>query len=543
MLAAGCAVLIAGCTSYSSARKISSTAALASTAEQRQLVHSQESLRGRPLEQLGGYLDAADAARRHLLSHPDDVLRQSDYNFAVARAMEIVSLQGLAPWDKDVVCPSATGAPWRLRVVSPFREAKYHPSQFHFTPSDRYTFHGSLINKRVYQQGLGAPLVVSSRGIDYTKRDRFAQGRQLFYGLTAILQTEGRSARIELFDPLNADEVRLGRHTFPLGADFQGPMAMAMAQLRPRRWELVSMFKPEALEDTARLARMQPYDPRKIPVIFIHGLSNSPATWAPLAEFLRGDPTIRRNFQSWVFAYPTGSPYPLHAAALREQLAEMRRQHPEMKDVILVGHSQGGMIARLLVSDSGSTMWDAYFDRPINQLDFTPPTRRFLEEVLLFKPVPGIGRVVFVGASHRGSYRAVDFWGRLGRRIIGDPVSERRIFREAYAQARPEARMQGHGHLPNSIELLNPDSVYLTNLAKVPVHRGVPFHSLMGDRGKGGFLDRTQPQMSDGIVPYWSSHLPGARSERIVPSGHWVHLHPLGMVEINRILLEHLQRR
>jgi hypothetical protein len=68
----------------------------------------------------------------------------------------------------------------------------------------------------------------------------------------------------------------------------------------------------------------------------------------------------------------------------------------------------------------------------------------------------------------------------------------------------------------------------------------VPYHSLIGDRGRGGFLDRTRPESSDGIVPYWSSHMDGARSERVIPSGHWSHLHPLGMSEIKRILVEHL---
>jgi hypothetical protein len=70
----------------------------------------------------------------------------------------------------------------------------------------------------------------------------------------------------------------------------------------------------------------------------------------------------------------------------------------------------------------------------------------------------------------------------------------------------------------------------------------VPFHSLIGDRGKGGFLDHRKPTSSDGVVPYWSSHLQGARSEKIIPSGHWTQVHPLGMAEIRRILLEHLRR-
>ena len=41
---------------------------------------------------------------------------------------------------------------------------------------------------------------------------------------------------------------------------------------------------------------------------------------------------------------------------------------------------------------------------------------------------------------------------------------------------------------------------------------------------------------SDGIVPYWSSHVDGAKSERIVPSDHGAHQNPQAIAEVLRIL-------
>ena len=62
---------------------------------------------------------------------------------------------------------------------------------------------------------------------------------------------------------------------------------------------------------------------------------------------------------------------------------------------------------------------------------------------------------------------------------------------------------------------------------------------ISGDRGKGGNKDKTKPYSSDGLVPYWSSHLDGAESELIVPSNHGAHHNAQAIAEVRRILLLH----
>jgi len=536
------ALLVAGCASYSKAKFLTDTASLAVTGEQRALAKAQEKLAKNPLAQLGGYLDAADKARRALARDPNNTLLQSDYNFAVARVMDIVYAQKLQPWSQTVVAPSSTGAPWRLRLTPPYRQRQFAPKLFEFRPSDRYDFRGKLVGERVLKEGIGAPLVVVGKDLDYVKLDRFAQGKNLYYGMTALVNFRGRDANIALYDPLARENVSLDGRTYPLAGDYQGPLALALDELHMEKSELLGLFKPQEFAGRARLARLQPYDTRKIPVIFIHGLGNSPATWAPLIEFLRGDPGFRENYQVWFYSYPSGLPYPLAAAYLREQLTEIRRQHPGTREAVVVGHSMGGMISRLLITDSKMDLWDLYFDKPPDKLSFSEKTRRMLAGMLLFKPVQHISRVIFVSASHRGSNDAVGFWGRLGASVVGSPVEDEEVYAEAIAQARPEAREHSRNRLPNSIDLLDPDSPFLEKVNSLPTTRGVPFHSLIGDRGKGGYLDRTKPSSTDGLVPYWSSHMDGARSERIIPSGHWSHLHPLGMAEIKRILMLHIGR-
>ncbi len=98
--------------------------------------------------------------------------------------------------------------------------------------------------------------------------------------------------------------------TYPLAANFTAPIALALAELKPRKKELGGLFKPDEFATGARLARLQPYDPKKIPILCIHGLGDSQATWAPMIESLRADPVIRPNYQVWFFSYASGNPYP-----------------------------------------------------------------------------------------------------------------------------------------------------------------------------------------------------------------------------------------
>lgn len=542
LLAAGLALLAAGCAAnYAKVHKTKRTEALAVTAEQLATARSLEKLKGEPLAQLGGYLDAANAARLKLATDPENTLWRSDYNFAVARIIDIMGQHRLAPWDAPIVAPSASGSPWRLHLTPPFPQPQYHPRHFDFTPSDRFKFTGVNVGDRVTRIGLGSPLVVIGRDLDYVQLDQFAQGKHVYYGLTALIQFNGRNAEIQLVDPLDRETVALDRHTYPLSGDYQGPLSLALAELEERRTEILGLFKPQDAIGEVRLARLQPYNPRKIPVLFVHGLGNSPATWSPLIEFLRGDPDIRANYQFWMFSYPSGLPYSLSAAFLRQKLGEIRRQYPGIRDIVVVGHSMGGMISRLLITDSGMKIWNAYFPQPPEKTALSAEARSLISKALIFPATPGIARVIFVSPSHRGSDKAIDFWGRVGAAIVGNPLARPDIYREAYAAARPEAQQRGRNRLPNGIDTLDPENLFVRTVDSIPPKPRIPFHTLLGDRGKGGFLDQTKPTSTDGLVPYWSGHLEGAESERIIPSGHWSHLHPLGMAEIKRILYEHLR--
>ncbi len=532
-------LLLPACSYYSKARK-QSVSAVAVTAGQKDLYKSMKLLKKHPLAKLGLYLDSANTSRLQLAKNPSNASAQSDYNFAVARIVEIIHEEGLRPWNAPLTCVSGDTSKWSLSLKPVNQRQKKNLSYYDISPADRYDFKGKLVGEHKLKKGLGAPVIAVAKNVDFKKVSRPPKnGKLRFYGLTAVIRFQGQKCVIQLIDPLSTENTSLDNHSYPLAADFQAPLALALAELNLKKVELAGMFSPSKNKVTARLARLQPYSAEKTPVLFIHGLGNSPATWAPMVDYLRNDAAIRKRYQFWFFSYPTGLPYPMNAAALRTQLGEMKKRYPKHKDIIIVAHSLGGNITRLLVTDTGMTVWDKYYAKDPGDIPFSDKTRKLMSEALIFKAQPNIGRVIFASASLRGSNDATSFTGRLGVKLIGNPFSKDQNTEEALAYVRPEIKQLGRKHLPNSVEILNPDSMFLNLINSLPIKAGIPYHTLIGDRGKGGNLDHTKPVSSDGIVPYWSSHLDGAVSEKIIPSEHWSILHPMGMAEVKRILLKY----
>ena len=536
----GTVLLHGGCSNYSRVAKLP-LSAVTITKEQEALAKSLKPFAKQPMAQLGCYLDAANVARLRLKAEPGDPLAQADYNFAVSRILEIIDSEDLAPWEAPLSCRCRDGGEWSLSLTPPDPRPEYHPSNLDAVSADRYKFRGKLVGERAIKQGLGAPVVVIGKDLDFTEFDEFVLGPQVHYGLTVMIHFDGRKCEMVLINPLMEETVTFDDQVYPLAADFQAPLALSLAELNPRKDEIKKMFGAKKYKGKSRLARLQIYDPRKIPVLFIHGLSNSPATWMPMLEYLRNDETIRHHYQFWAFSYPSGQPFPVPAATLRRLLDQIDQRYPEHKDMVVIGHSMGGQIASMLITDSGMTLWDQLYDKPPGEMGFSEETRLALTETLIFKARPNISRVIYASASHRGSRKATNFLGRLGSKLIGNALEEDAVTKEALAAVRPDSGGRKGNHLPNSIDVLDPGNPFLEAVNSLTPKPGIPYHSIIGDRGKGGNLDHTEPVSSDGIVPYWSSHLDGAESELIIPSEHWTILHPQGMAEVKRILHRHLE--
>jgi pimeloyl-ACP methyl ester carboxylesterase len=481
-----------------------------------------------PVPALNHDLLAAKISYGVLERQPKDESARSIYNFAVARVVQDVDRTDIEPWRHPVTVLTDEG---RYTLVSPKPvDADHNPSRYDLFPTDTLKIGGKFFKTYSTVSGLGAPIAVVGR----TESPHFRQQyklRRIYAPITAIVRFSGRKASLEFMDPLSAERTTLNKQTFPLAADFDAPTALLVARERPERLGLSRVMNPEAYADTAMLTRLQQFDPARTPVIFVHGLQETGASWAPMIDALRHDPSIRKHYQFWFFSYPSGYPYPYAAALFRQDLDGIKRVFPNHKRMVLIGHSMGGLICRLMVTDAGDKIWRDFFATPPAKTPLASDTRKLLEEALVFDHRPDVQRVIFISTPHRGSELASNWIGRIGAALVRTP----RLFTSVYASTKPlliaDPAARPLNRMPNSVDTLEPNDRFVKAVNKLAITRGVPYHSIIGDRGRGD-----TPNSSDGVVPYWSSHLPGAQSELIVNSDHGAQYNPQAIREVERIL-------
>jgi pimeloyl-ACP methyl ester carboxylesterase len=302
----------------------------------------------------------------------------------------------------------------------------------------------------------------------------------------------------------------------------------------PAKHELSRVLNPEKYAHTATIERLQPFNPNKTVVLVIHGLKDSQATWTPMINKLRGDPVIRKYYQFWFYSYPTGYPFAYSAAILREELDEVEKQFPKLKPMVVIGHSMGGCISRLLLTDSGNKLWMKIFGRPPDEVPLSPKAREYFRQELFFRHRPEIGRVIFIASPLRGSNMATGWIGRLATLIIREPTVSSQASQEMLQATNIKEEELKPKRRANSVDSLSPISRFLSALNTIPMTQGIPYHTIIGDRGRGD-----SPNSSDGVVPYWSSHMNGAQTENIVPSNHSAHQNPQAIEDVLRILKAH----
>jgi pimeloyl-ACP methyl ester carboxylesterase len=280
---------------------------------------------------------------------------------------------------------------------------------------------------------------------------------------------------------------------------------------------------------------------------------SSPITWAPLFNDLRADPQLRERYQFWFYFYPTANPYLDTAADLRKNLTNLRQQvDPRKKDasfdqMVLVGHSMGGLISRLLTVDSRDDFWRQVSDRPFDQVRVQPETAAELQRVFFFEQETSVRRVIFLGTPHHGSKLSPSTLGRLAARLVQMPANLMKVAQDVAKDKTDLHLGRAEDGIPNSVDLLDPRSPALELLAARPRPANVRYHSIIGvvpaDQAPvERWLSGTSNEVGDGVVSYASAHLEGVSSEVVVPSDHMhIHHHPLAVLEVRRILLEHLQ--
>jgi len=498
------------------------------TAEQ-SLTRAIHDERTKPLIAMGECLDGLQSASDELKRNPRDATANRDYNFGVSRIFQIIHDTNLDPWTQPLIVPTTNCA--FVLTFKPAPRPEWNPALYDFTPADEFDVGGKYVTERITRDGIGAPIVAVEREESKNARGKAAPSR-IYRTVSAIAQFQGRRCMLEFYDPLDSETARFYGRTVPLAADFTVPLAVMLQETDPRKHELSRVLNPEKYAHTARIERLQPFSPNKTVVLVIHGLKDSQATWTPMINKLQGDPEIRKHYQFWFYSYPSGYPFPYSAAILREELDEVERQFPHLKPMVVIGHSMGGCISRVLLTDSGNQLWMKIFGRPPQEVQLSPKTRDYFREELFFRHRPEIGRAIFIASPLRGSNMASGWIGRLATLIIREPTLSSQASQEMLRVTNTREEELKPKRRANSVDSLSPKSRFLNALNTIPMTPGVPYHTIIGDRGRGD-----SPNSSDGVVPYWSSHMDGAKTQDIVPSDHGAaHQNPQAIGHVLRIL-------
>lgn len=420
------------------------------------------------------------------------------------------------------------------------------------------------LRNRYHRFGIGVPLAASiakaqTSGKKVVGSERLGQHTKV--PVTALLRLENArnrlssgkiNGRLEVYAADQTATVMIDGQKQPIESDPTAALAYQLDDSPLYAMEIAAFFNGSVFtsglipKDRAQdgIFTLQPYKAGKIPVVLVHGTASSPARWAELINEFNGDPKIRERFQIWAFIYDSGRGIGYSAGRLRKALTNIVHEFdPEGKDaalqnMVVIGHSQGGLLTKLTAIDSGTRFWDMLSDKPFQQLKLDSEASEFIQQSLFFKPLPFVKRVVFISTPQHGAMLAASQWiTGLAAKLISLPmtiVNSTALLAQIATTSGDEKVAAMLSRPMTSIDLMNPNNPALQILASIPV-TAVPAHSIIAVEGDG-----PKEQGDDGVVAYKSAHIDEAVSEFVVRWNHSCQGQPEVIEEVKRILFEHL---
>jgi len=480
-----------------------------------------------PETRAADYLKVAAGAAPQLGSGTEPTVARDTYNAAAAELTILLrSADGGRLWNHPLTLKGES-ATFHLQLQQGRSFSTWPPNYF-TSFEDPYKIRRTLVTKPVTQDGVGGALV----GVrSLSPPENFAPLKGMTAAVTATLDFHGSDAVLALRQPSSEPFAPVEGKTRPLAADFSAPISYFRPPNNLLLFGVMGTLRGANMMGKTGLYFLEPYDPTRIPVVFVHGLASTPFNWVKTINGLQQDPEVRKRYQPWVFGYATGNPILYSALRLREELAKVDKVYPNHLPYVLVGHSMGGMLTHAQVTTVTRAMWEK--DKNIGSFAKSVFANNSSDSLIVramtYHANPRIHRVVFICTPHRGSNMASGGIGRFGISLITLPLQLLTTMKDSLTSAQLVQLTGSSKHMPNSVWGLKPSNPSFPVVNEAPMT--VPYHSIIGDRGKGDC-----PNCSDGVVAYWSSHLDGAQSEKIVPGPHGSCQLPQTIVELDRIL-------
>ncbi|TMA81135.1 MAG: hypothetical protein E6J74_39090 [Deltaproteobacteria bacterium] len=399
--------------------------------------------------------------------------------------------------------------------------------------------------------GIGAPLAASlepSSAAATKEQSRIPP--RLKVPVTAFLRLDDpRGAlasgklkgKLEFYTPDSARTVKISGLDVPIEYETTTALALTLEGAPIWDFEIGGFRSGDFTVGTGNfqqgLFMLHPHRAGRMPLVLVHGTASSPARWAELVNELENDPRFWQNYEIWLFMYNTGNPIAYSALLLRDALTELVTEldpsgtDSGLKNIVVAGHSQGGLLTKMTVIDSGMQLWP--FSVPPEQLGVSDEFRDLVTRGLILKPLPFVKEVIFIATPHRGSYQALGIFGDLASWLVNMPGRFAKLSLDVLTLQKQGFILGPFSGIPTSITNMNPNNRFIKALSAIPIVDGVVAHSIIAVQGDG-----PPEQGDDGVVKYSSAHIDGVASEKIVRSSHSTQGHPETIQEIKRILYE-----
>ena len=406
------------------------------------------------------------------------------------------------------------------------------------------------LRNRYRRAGIGAPLAATLRPSPASEAQPVPVPATVHMPLTAVLRIEAPlaqiragslSGQVDLFPTLDVDTVTIAGHEVALEAEPTAALAAGLSESRFWKQE-TQAFLGNLLGVRARggIAGLRPYRKGRIPAVFVHGTASSPARWADMVNDLIADDRLRHRYAFWFFSYDSGNPIAYSAWQLRDALtkaverADPGGSDPCLRDMLVLGHSQGGLLTKMTSIDPGDTFWRGISKKPLEETRLSDENKQLLRNVMFVEPLPFVRRVIFLATPHRGSYLAgPQLVRRLAERLVRLPSDLVRVGADLTALS-PSGALSFE-RMPTSIDNMSPSNRFIQALTQIPVVPGVTAHSIISVND-----DEPLDEAGDGVVKYESAHIDGVESELIVHSPHsGMQAAAPTVEEVRRIFLEH----
>jgi pimeloyl-ACP methyl ester carboxylesterase len=423
-----------------------------------------------------------------------------------------------------------------------------------FVPAAELQIRG--LRNRYRRPGLGAPFVAGLKPVSERSGTRVTDvPPSVKVPVTLLLHFEDAWDRIEggvldatlrVYAADASEHIELGGHQVPLEYESSSALASTLDNADIWNFELLGFFGSDVRLLPGRrsddgLILLSPYRPGRIPVVFVHGTASSPGRWADMVNEMDNVAIVREHFQPWLFVYNTGQPIAFSASllrqSLRQALAELDPEglDPALRHMMVVGHSQGGLLTKLTAVSSGDRFWKQISSVPIDEMDLSPEVRQIMGDSLIFEPLPFVTRVVFIATPHRGSFLARFGVSKWLSRTVTLPGTLVGAFRQMIERNPRVSAIRSLSAIPSSIDNMTPSNPFLLELVDSPIAPGVSAHSIIAVQTTGPVEEG-----NDGVVQYKSAHLEGV-PETVVRSGHSTQSNPDTILAVGRILVEHFE--